>query len=245
MLKSYIAFDLETTGLNPESNEIIEIGALKVRDGKVEERFMEFIKPEERISQTITKITGITNDMVADARPVSKVIPEFIEFCEEDVLIGHNVMFDYKFTKKFAGCCGHSFERNGIDTLKIARKVHKDLDSKSLGRLCSYYQIENKAAHRAYHDALATAKLYQMMAHFHEEKEPKLFEPAPLSYRPKKVCPATARQKAYLLQLISQYELNISPDMDSLTKNEASRLINKILQGEQKLERSEHLRIRP
>lgn len=245
MLKSYIAFDLETTGLNPESNEIIEIGALKVRDGKVEERFMEFIKPEERISQTITKITGITNDMVADARPVSKVIPEFIEFCEEDVLIGHNVMFDYKFTKKFAGCCGHSFERNGIDTLKIARKVHKDLDSKSLGRLCSYYQIENKAAHRAYHDALATAKLYQMMAHFHEEKEPKLFEPAPLSYRPKKVCPATARQKAYLLQLISQYELNISPDMNSLTKNEASRLINEILQGEQKLERSEHLRIRP
>lgn len=245
MLKSYIAFDLETTGLNPEENEIIEIGALKVRNGKVEERFMEFVKPEERISQTITKITGITNDMVAESRPVSKVLPEFIEFCEEDVLIGHNVMFDYKFTKKWAGCCGYSFERNGIDTLKIARKVHKDLDSKSLGRLCSYYQIENKAAHRAYHDALATAKLYQMMAHFHEEKEPKLFEPSPLSYRPKKVYPATGRQKSYLLQLIAQYELDLTPDMENLTRSEASRMINEILKGEQKLEHDKHTSFRP
>lgn len=245
MLRSYVAFDLETTGLNPEQNEIIEIGALKVRDGKIEERFMEFIKPEEPISSAIVKITGITNNMVAGSRKVSEVIPEFTKFCGEDVLIGHNIMFDYKFTKKFAGCLGCSFEHQGIDTLKIARKIHKDLDSKSLGRLCSYYQIENKAAHRAYHDALATAKLYQMMAHYYEEKEPKIFTPVPLAYKPPKNNPATAKQKAFLLRLIAQHELDLSPDMDLLTMSEASRLINEILSGQMVLERSAHSSGRP
>ncbi len=73
------------------------------------------------------------------------------------------------------------FVRDGIDTLKIARAVHRDLPSRSLGELCDHYQIENAAAHRAYHDALATAKLYQTMAHYYEETEPLVFRPAPFS----------------------------------------------------------------
>ena len=91
MLKSYIAFDLETTGLNPEQNEIIEIGALKVRDGKVQERFMEFVRPTENISPVVMNLTGITNEMVADARSSRNVIPDFLDFCGDDILIGHNV----------------------------------------------------------------------------------------------------------------------------------------------------------
>ena len=124
MLKSYIAFDLETTGLDPMNNEIIEIGALKVRDGKVSERFMEFIKPQELISPAITGLTGISNDMVASARPARSVITDFIDFCEEDILIGHNIIFDYSFTKCTAAREGLPFEKMGIDTLKIAKKVH-------------------------------------------------------------------------------------------------------------------------
>ena len=81
MLKSYIAFDLETTGLNPQENEIIEIGALKVREGKVVDRFMEFIHPLSPISSAISELTGITNDMVATARSCEQVIPDFLEFC--------------------------------------------------------------------------------------------------------------------------------------------------------------------
>ena len=77
MLKSYVCFDLETTGLDPLYNEIIEIGALKVRDGKVAERFMEFIHPQEEISPMITNLTGITNEMVAYARPADAVISDF------------------------------------------------------------------------------------------------------------------------------------------------------------------------
>ena len=142
MLKSYISFDVETTGLNPLENEIIEIGALKVRDGKVAERFMEFIKPTVSISPAITSLTGITNDMVAGARPRCSVISDFLDFCEEDVLIGHNVSFDYSFMKCSAAADGLPFEKMGIDTLKIAQKVLKDLDSKSLGSLCDYYILK-------------------------------------------------------------------------------------------------------
>ena len=87
MLKSYVAFDIETTGLSPEHNEIIEIGALKVREGKVVDRFIRFIEPEAGIPPMITQLTGITNDMVEGAGNCGEVLPEFLEFCEQDTLI--------------------------------------------------------------------------------------------------------------------------------------------------------------
>lgn len=228
MLRSYIAFDLETTGLNPEQNEIIEIGALKVRDGKVQERFMEFACPKEPISAVITNLTGITNEMVADSRCSLDVVKDFLEFCEDDVLIGHNVIFDYSFVKVGALSLGCQFEKSGIDTLKIARKVHKDMESKSLGSLCDYYQIENRAAHRAYHDALATAKLYQTLAHYFEEKEPKLFKPQQLIYRQKKEMPATPKQIGFIKKLIRNKGASVEWDPDTITKSEASRLIEEL-----------------
>lgn len=229
MLKSYIAFDLETTGLNPQENEIIEIGALKVREGKVVDRFMEFIHPLSPISSAISELTGITNDMVATARSCEQVIPDFLDFCEDDVLIGHNVMFDYSFTKCSASKCGLPFEKNGLDTLKIARKVHKDFPSKSLGALCDYYHIENKSAHRAYHDALATAKLYQTLAHYFEESDPKLFKPLPLMYKVKTVQPATPKQIALIERLIPQKEYSGEWDPETITRSDASRLIDVLL----------------
>lgn len=229
MIKSYIAFDLETTGLNVETDEIIEIGALKVKDGKVVERFMEFLKPETPISPMITSITGITNEMVADARDRKTILHEFVDFCDDEILIGHNIQFDYKFCKKFASKYQLPFEKKGIDTLKIARKVHKDLESKSLGALCEYYQIENKAAHRAYHDALATAKLYQTLAHYYEEKEPNVFKPEQLVYRPKKIQPMTEKQKQFLISLCEQHNIRMELKFTTMTRNEASKQIDRIL----------------
>ncbi len=133
MLRSYIAFDVETTGLDPQENEIIEIGALKVRDGKVAERFMEFIHPVSPISAAITNLTGITNEMVSSARPRRAVLADFIDFCEDDVLIGHNVSFDYSFMKAGAALDNMPFEKMGIDTLKIARKVTKISSQRAWG----------------------------------------------------------------------------------------------------------------
>ena len=234
MLKSYIAFDLETTGLDPEQNEIIEIGALKVRDGKVEERFMEFIRPCQPVSKTITDLTGITNEMVADAEDSKTVSPAFLEFCGNDVLVGHNIIFDYSFMKNQAAILGYGFEKQGVDTLRIARRVHKDMRSKSLEALCSYYSIVNPAAHRAYHDALATAKLYQTLAHYYEEKEPQVFQPVVLNYKEKgrEEMPATKKQVDFLMRLAVQKKAAVTWDPDKLTKSEASGLIESLLSGQ-------------
>lgn len=112
MLKSYVAFDIETTGLSPEHNEIIEIGALKVREGKVVDRFIRFIEPEAGIPPMITQLTGITNDMVEGAGNCGEVLPEFLEFCEQDTLIGHNVQFDFSFVKTKAKELGNQLKNN-------------------------------------------------------------------------------------------------------------------------------------
>ncbi len=232
MIRDYIAFDLETTGLSVEENQIIEIGALKVKDGKVAERFMEFVKPDEPISYRITEITGITNEMVEGARNTEEIIRDFVAFCGNDILVGHNILFDYQFSKKYANTYGLSFEKKGIDTLKIARKVHKDFESKSLGALCDYYQILNRSAHRAYHDALATAKLYQCLAHYFEASEPKLFEPMQLQYKPKKVQPATKKQLEFLCSLCEQRKIQLGKKPGELSKSEASRMIDRIISGD-------------
>lgn len=229
MIKDYVAFDLETTGLSPETDQIIEIGALKVKDGKVVERFMEFVKPDKPISAAITSITGITNEMVADARNTENIIHDFVGFCADYVLVGHNIMFDYKFCKMYAAKFGYPFEKKGIDTLKIARKVHKDFDSKSLGALCEHYHITNQAAHRAYHDALATAKLYQCLAHYYEAQDEKIFAPVQLMYKQKKVQPITKKQIDYIALLCKYHDLCLEKTLEDMTRSEASKLIDSII----------------
>ena len=229
MIKDYVAFDLETTGLNVETDYIIEIGALKVKDGKVCERFMEFVRPPVSISPIITNITGITNEMVTDARNTQDIIRDFVEFCGDFVLVGHNIMFDYKFTKKYASEYGYAFEKSGIDTLKIARKTLCDLESKSLGTLCEHYDIINQAAHRAYHDALATAKIYHYLAHDFEDKEPKLFVAEALQFKPKKIQPCTLKQIEYLKTLCTYHNICMQEHPENLTRSEMSRLIDNII----------------
>lgn len=179
----------------------------------------------------ITNLTGITNEMVANARSANAVISDFLEFCEDDVLIGHNVGFDYSFMKSGASNLGLTFEKFGIDTFKIAQRTLKSLPSKSLSSLCEYYQIENKAAHRAYYDALATAKLYQTLAHYFENEDPSLFKPQQLTYKVKKVQPATAKQVALLQRLCSQKKKAPEWNPDTITRSEASRLIDTLLKA--------------
>lgn len=229
MVTSYVCFDLETTGLSPEQDEIIEIGAVKVIDGKVADRFSRFLKPDEPISPVVERLTGITNEMVADAGPTDKIIYDFLFFCEEYPVIGHNVMFDYRFTGRYAKKYYMDFKKDGLDTLKIARKVLPDLPSKSLESLCSHYGIVNASAHRAYHDALATAKLYQILKHYFSGTHASLFEAEPLEMRQKKVQPATKRQKEYLKELVKYHRIEVNNDLDALTRSEASRLIDKII----------------
>ena len=120
MVKDYVVFDLETTGLSPDKDTIIEIGALKVIQGKVADRFSEFINPHQKLTQQISELTGITDDMLAGARNLQVVVGDFVDFCEDYVVVGHNLGFDYRFTKMAAEKYHLPFEHEGIDTLKIA-----------------------------------------------------------------------------------------------------------------------------
>ena len=229
MVNSYVCFDLETTGLSPEKDEIIEIGAVKVAEGKVIDRFSRFVKPDNPISPLVTSLTGISNDMVAGAGPTDRTIYDFLYFCEEYPVVGHNLMFDYRFTYRYAKKYYMDFKKEGLDTLKIARKVLPELPSRSLESLCDHYGIVNVSAHRAYHDALATAKLYQTLKYYFGASEEKLFNAEPLVWKQKKVQPATNRQKEYLKELAKYHRIEVNSDLESLTRSEASRLIDKIL----------------
>lgn len=229
LMTSYVCFDLETTGLSPEKDEIIEIGAVKVVEGKVVDRFMRFVKPDRKISEMVTQITGITNQMVAEAGPTDKIIFDFLQFCEDYPVLGHNLMFDYRFMGRYAKKYYMDFEKDGVDTLKIARKVLTELPSRSLESLCEHYGIVNAAAHRAYHDALATAKIYQTLKHYYGDSHSELFIPESLKVKQKKVQPATNRQKEYLNELVKYHKISINSDLETLTRSEASRLIDKII----------------
>lgn len=228
MIRDYVAFDLETSGLSVETDEIIEIGALKVQDGRVVDRFNTLVHPKKPVTPEITAITGISNEMLSDAPWPDTVIPEFVRFCDQQILLGHNIMFDYKFTKTYAKKYGLPFERQGIDTLKIAKKLLPELPSRSLTALCEHYDIINASAHRAYHDALATAKLYQTLAHYFEAEHETVFKPCALEYRPKKPQPATEKQKKFLGSLMTYHELHLNLDIDTMTKSEISRVIDRI-----------------
>ena len=121
--KDYVCVDIETTGVNTKWSKIIEIGAVKVRNGEVAETFSELIDPGESVTPFITELTGITNEMLCGKATIEQVLPKFVEFAGDDVLLGHNLMFDYGFLKQNATNLKIPFEKKGIDTLKIARKA--------------------------------------------------------------------------------------------------------------------------
>lgn len=236
MIRDYICVDLETTGLNPKTDRIIEIGAVRVRDGEIVDTFESFLAPGRMLESRIVELTGITDEMLKDAPAREEVIPRFLEFAGDDVLVGHSILFDFSFLKRAAVNCKLAFERQGIDTLKIARKFLPDLESRSLGFLCNHYQIEHNA-HRAMADAVATVKLYGKLAEeFYTEED---FKPTPLLYKVKRETPITKPQKERLYRLLEQHKLFIEQDCDlsklltmeveQLTRNEASRYTDWIL----------------
>ncbi len=232
-ITTFVCFDVETTGLNPENDRIIEIGALKVREGRITGIFSEFINPGIALPEMITGLTGITDDMLANAGTEAETVRRFLDFAGEDVMIGHNIIFDYGFVKTAAEREHISFERMGIDTLELCRKLHGDLDSRSLENMCSYYQITNNRAHRAYEDARATALLYVKLCNAFFDGKPEYFLPKPLKFKVKKTRPITMKQKNYLIDLLKYHKidnvLSGMAEIDTLTQNEASRWIDRII----------------
>ena len=233
-MQSFIAVDIETTGLSPEKDHIIEIGALKYVNGKCVETFSELVKPPVSISYRIYEITGINDKTVEHASPISVVMKKFLDFIgEEQVLLGHNLKFDYSFLKTAAKQLGISFEKMGLDTLLLARKFLSELPSKNLATVSTHYGIVNERAHRAYEDAKTTAEVFFAMEIQFAERMPEAFLPKEMQYKVKKVEPATDRQKNYLIDLLKYHKIQVEQffdergtTIDDLTKSQASKMID-------------------
>lgn len=233
MSDSYVCIDLETTGLNPKRDKIIEIGAVRVEQGEITGEWRTLVNPGRKLEERITELTGIRDEELLGAREISEVLPDLFAFLGEHTLLGHSVLFDYSFLKKAAVNEKLSFERQGIDTLKIARKYLQNLESRALGALCEHYGISH-SAHRALEDARATTALYRKLWEEFYEKEEKegkksLFCPRPLIYRAKRDTPLTPAQKEQLYKLLDKHKLVIDHEIESLTRSEASRRIDRIL----------------
>lgn len=231
-MQDFTVIDVETTGLNPKTDKLIEIGAVRVRAGKITDRYESLLYPGQKLEERIVQLTGITDEMLRCAPLPEKVLPEFFAFLGEDVLLGHSIMFDYSFLKRAAVNLGLMDSRQngrGIDTLRIARCCLRELESRSLPFLCSYFEIPHQA-HRAVHDAEATAVLYQKLwEKFGGEQNRELFEPRQLVYQIKREAPASKLQKERLYQLAEKHKLIIDHDIDRLTRNEASRMTDRII----------------
>ncbi|MBU3098850.1 PolC-type DNA polymerase III [Clostridium frigoriphilum] len=155
----FVVFDLETTGLSSENDKIIEIGALKIENGKIVDRFSEFVNPGIDIPYKIIELTGITNDNVSDAASIEDVLPKFLEFTKDSVLVAHNSDFDASFIKKNSQRLGLKFENAIMDTIPLAKYLLKDLKTFKLNTVAKYLGITLENHHRAVDDAKATADI--------------------------------------------------------------------------------------
>lgn len=229
-MDKYIVLDIETTGISPEFAEITEIGAALISDGQVIDTFSELVNPRQSIPANIVVLTGITDDMVANAPGIEEVMPAFISFCGDLPILGHNVVFDFSFLKTAARRLGLSFEKKGLDTMILTRSFLERQASYSLTNLIAAMGIQRENAHRGLDDALATSEIYEILRRrYKHPSNAKHFEPKPIVYKPKKQSPITDKQKSYLTSLIRQHKLEIDYEIDGLSKSEASKKIDKIL----------------
>lgn len=160
----YTVIDFETTGLSPLDNEIIEIGAVAVRNSTVVDSFSMLVKPRVPISPFISSLTGITNEAVKNAPNIENCLPELLDFIGDDVVIGHNVTFDLGFLNAACErCTGRSFPNDYVDTLRISRKLYPQERHHRLCDLEKRFGLKNDSAHRALSDVMLTYECYRIM----------------------------------------------------------------------------------
>ena len=208
---------------------------MKVRNGEIIDRFQQLIRPGIALPEKITGLTGITQEELREAEDSEEVIPRLLDFLEDDVILGHSVMFDYSFLKKAAvnqNLWKSEQSHLGMDTLRLSRIYLPELPSRRLTDLCLHYGIEHHA-HRALGDAESTSQLYSIFVkklgknQTLEERE-KIFAPFPLVYKIKRESPIRSQQKQKLYSLLEQHKIIPDYDVEKLTRNEASRIIDRI-----------------
>lgn len=160
---TFVVFDLETFGLNSHKNEIIEIGAIKLKGTRIVDTFSSFVNPNKIIPKRISELTHITQDMVDNAPTIEDVLPKFLEFTKDAVMVAHNSAFDMGFIRRDAKkYMGIDYKPPIIDTLQMARDLYPDLKGYNLDRLNKIFKLSLENHHRAIDDAQSTAKLFIM-----------------------------------------------------------------------------------
>lgn len=168
----YAIIDIETTGIKPSLEKITEIAVFIFDGNQIIDRFSTLVNPERNIPYQITKITGITNQMVANAPKFYEIAKKIIELTENRIFIAHNVQFDYAFLKEEFKRLGFYYKRKTLCTVKLSRKIIPNLPSYSLGNLCQSIDIPIFNRHRAAGNAEATVKLFQKLLEIDTRKKP-------------------------------------------------------------------------
>lgn len=159
-LKNYIVIDTETTGLSAQRDHIIEISALKIKNGKIIDNYTSLVNPGIMIPKSSIKIHGITDDMVVNAPTIDQVLPEFLDFIGNQPLIGHNLSFDLRFINSYLN---ENINHSLADTVLIARKKLSFLPNHKLITLIEYFELGESQEHRSLSDCVYTYKVYEKL----------------------------------------------------------------------------------
>ncbi|KEI10395.1 DNA polymerase III PolC [Clostridium sp. K25] len=156
---TFVVFDLETTGFSSEYDKIIEIGAVKIKNGNIIDSFSTFVNPEIKIPYNITELTSITNDDVKNADTIDNVLPKFMEFCKDSVLVAHNANFDMSFIRKNCNDLSIDINYTIMDTVPLAKFLFPELKRYKLNTIAKHLGVSLENHHRAVDDAKATADI--------------------------------------------------------------------------------------
>lgn len=176
--ETYVVFDVETTGLSAVYDQVIEVGAVKIKNGQIIDRFQSFANPHQKLSAFTIELTGITDEMVANAPDPEVVINQFREWTGDAILVAHNASFDIGFLNAYYRKLGYgNVENPVIDTLELARFLYPELKNHRLNTLAKKFNVELENHHRADEDSEATGYLFMKMLqdlqekgiHFHDE----------------------------------------------------------------------------
>lgn len=158
----YVVIDIETTGLDPIFDEIIELSAVRYVNNAKESQYVSLVKPREPISDFISQLTGITNDMVSDADSIDVVLPHFLSFVGDSILVGHNIHFDINFIyDRSIDILDNPFSNDFSDTLRLSRRLMPDLKNHKLATLANELNIDTSGMHRALVDCEIANSIYQ------------------------------------------------------------------------------------
>jgi len=219
------------TGLSAKTDQIIEIGAIKIKNNQIVDKMETLVNPKCKIPSRVSELTGITTEMAETGMDRDEAVKKLLDFVGFRWIVGQNVQFDYSFLKQWAVNHKYPLELKACDTLKLARVLLPAQQPKDLESLCNYFEIERTRAHRALDDAIETWQIYEKLKHLALEREngATYLEPKLLTYKAKKQSPATPRQIQRLREYRASHQIEDEINWENLTKSEASRIMDKYI----------------